>query len=116
MNYNLLKDYIKKSEHQYKEFADVSQKTESGLRRSIDNQTLTVFTLEKVCELLEVSPSLFFDDTSQLSISGNQNQIGNGNRIILTSPEVKALKQRIKDLEKIIATQEKTIELLTKNK
>lgn len=114
MNYNLLKDYIKKSDHQYKEFADVSQKTESGLRRSIENQTLTVFTLEKVCELLEVSPSLFFDDASQLSISGNQNQIGNGNRIILTSPEVKALKQRIKDLEKIIATQEKTIELLTK--
>lgn len=116
MNYKLLKESIKNSNYPYREFANVTQKTESGLRRSIDNQTLTVFSLEKICDLLEISPSSFFDDAGSVSISGNHNQVGNGNRIVLTSPEVKALKQRIKDLEKIIATQEKTIELLTKNK
>lgn len=46
-----------------------------------------------------------FDDASSVTVSGNQNHIGgigNGNRIVFTSPEVKALKQRIKDLEKLL--------------
>lgn len=47
MNYKLLKESIKNSNYPYREFANVTQKTESGLRRSIDNQTLTVFSLEK---------------------------------------------------------------------
>lgn len=119
MNYKLLKESIKNSNYPYREFANVTQKTESGLRRSIDNQTLTVFSLEKICDLLEISPSTFFDDASSVTVSGNQNHIGgigNGNRIVFTSTEVKALKQRIKDLEKIIDSQEKTIELLTNKK
>jgi len=47
MNYKLLKESIKNSNYPYREFANVTQKTESGLRRSIDNQTLTVFSLGK---------------------------------------------------------------------
>ena len=124
MNYKLLKESIKNSNYPYREFANVTQKTESGLRRSIENQTLTVFSLEKICDLLEISPSTFFDDASSVTVSGSQNHIGgigNGNRIFFTSPEIKALRQRIKDLEQIISTQKetitsqlKTIELLTK--
>lgn len=76
MNYKLLKESIKNSNYPYREFANVTQKTESGLRRSIDNQTLTVFSLEKICDLLEISPSTFFDDASSVTVSGNQNHIG----------------------------------------
>lgn len=53
---------------------------------------------------------LFFDDASSVTVSGNQNHIGgigNGNRIVFTSPEVKALKQRIKDLEKLLIHKKK---------
>lgn len=116
MNYKDLKDEIKRSNYTIKHCAEIVGMSEVGFHQALQRETLSVSVYEKICELLGVSPASFFDDTSQLSISGNQNQVGNGNRIILTSPEVKALKQRIKDLEKIIATQEKTIELLTKNK
>ena len=84
-----------------------------------DDGEITISVYEKICELLGVSPSSFFDDASSVTVSGNQNHIGgigNGNRIVFTSPEVKALKQRIKDLEKIIDSQEKMIELLTNKK
>ena len=116
MDYNNLKNAIKSSNYTIRECATKVGMSETGFHQSLQRGTMTISVYEKICELLGVSPASFFDDASQLSISGNQNQIGNGNRIILTSPEVKALKQRIKDLEKIIATQEKTIELLTKNK
>lgn len=116
MDYNNLKNAIKSSNLTIRECASKVGMSETGFHQSLQRGTMTISVYEKICELLDVSPSSFFDDAGSVSISGNHNQVGNGNRIILTSPEVKALKQRIKDLEKIIATQEKTIELLTKNK
>ena len=126
MDFNLLKEIIKKSEHTFRSCAEKAEMSETGFRQSLDRGTISVIALEKVCALLGVSPSLFFNDSIPVSVSGNKNHIGgigNGNHIIFTSPEVKALRQRIKDLEQIISTQKetitsqlKTIELLTKNK
>lgn len=119
MDYNNLKNAIKGSNLTIRECASKVGMSETGFHQSIQRGTMTISVYEKICELLGVSPSSFFDDASSVTVSGNQNQIGgigNGNRIVFTSPEVKALKQRIKDLEKIIDSQEKMIELLTNKK
>lgn len=117
MNYNLLKKRIKDSRVTFRECASFTEMTEAGLRKAIEGERLSVNAFEKICILLGDNPSTYLD--SGYNITGNQNQIGgNGNHIIISpeAAEIDALKQRIKDLEKIIATQEKTIELLTKNK
>lgn len=117
MNYSLLKKRIKDSRVTFRECASFTEMTEAGLRKAIEGERLTITAFEKLCVLLGDNPSTYLD--SGYNISGNQNQIGgNGNHIIISNEaiEIESLKQRIKDLEKIIATQEKTIELLTQNK
>lgn len=126
MDFNLLKEFIKKSDYTFRSCAEKAEMSETGFRQSLDRGTISVIALEKVCSLLGISPSLFFNDSIPVSVSGNKNHIGgigNGNHIIFTSPEVKALKQRVRDLEQIISTQKetitsqlKTIELLTNKK
>ena len=107
MNYKDLKDEIKKSNYTIKQCAEIVGMSEVGFHQSLQRETLSLNVYEKICELLGVSPSSFFDDASSVTVSGNQNHIGGiGN----------ALKQRIKDLEKIIDSQEKMIELLTNKK
>ena len=126
MNYKLLKERIKNSRITFRECSSFVGLTEAGLRQSIEGERITVSVFEKLCKLLGDSPMLYLDPIGLNHISGNQNQIGgNGNSLIITqeTAEISALKQRIFDLENLIesknqtiSTQEKTIELLTKNK
>lgn len=44
----------------FAEFARRVGKTDAGLRRMIDNKRLKVSVFEKICDVLEVSPLVFF--------------------------------------------------------
>lgn len=115
MNYSLLKKRIKESRITFRECAVSAGMTEQGLRKALEGERLTVSSFENLCRILGDSPLIYLDSCS-CCITGNQNQIGgisNSLSVIQENAEVSALKQRIADLEKIISTQEKTIELLT---
>ncbi len=109
MNYNGLKNEIKNRKLSFKECAEKVGMTEVGFHKTLSKETMTIATYEKVCDLLGMSPCSFFDDAGSISIAGNQNQVGNRNRLVLASGEAKALRQRIKDLEALLVSKDEII-------
>ncbi len=104
-----------------RECAQKTGMSETGFHQALSRETLSLAVYEKICELIGVSPSIFFEESSPLMIQVNNNRVGNGNSVTLASTEVKAIKQRIKDLEEIVRSKDETIaslrtqiELLTK--
>ena len=75
MDYNNLKNAIKGSNLTIRECASKVGMSETGFHQSIQRGTMTISVYEKICELLGVSPSSFFDDASSVIVSGNQNHI-----------------------------------------
>lgn len=106
MDYSLLKKTIKDSRVTFRECAQLVNMTEAGLRRAIDCKTLTIEVFEKLCNVLNVCPSIFFDKTHNFVINGTQNQIstGNGDQILMTPDqrEIESLKELLKEKERFI--------------
>ena len=99
MNYRLLKNSIKDSKVTFKEISNSVQMTEAGLRKSINNETLTISVFEKI---LELSPVIFFSCDYHI---GNHNQINNGVTQIITTneqKEIEYLKQLLEEKERLI--------------
>ena len=102
MNYRLLKNSIKDSKVTFKEISNSVQMTEAGLRKSINNETLTISVFEKICDILELSPVIFFSCDYHI---GNHNQINNGVTQIITTneqKEIEYLKQLLEEKERLI--------------
>ena len=62
MNYNKLNSLLLDKRMSIPQLAEKIGMTKRGLYSSIENKTLTVSTLEKISEVLEVLITVFFED------------------------------------------------------
>ena len=87
--------------------------TEQGLQKLIRDNSTKVETLEKIAHELEVPIGYFFDDTllgTQITQTGDKNQVGNGN--IIMEHQNDTMAKEIEHLKKILEEKERTIQIL----
>lgn len=87
MNYNKLNSLLLDKRMSIPQLAEKIGMTKRGLYSSIENKTLTVSTLEKISEVLEIPAAIFFED---------ENDKRNKSALII---EVEKLKKEIKDIK-----------------
>jgi len=115
MNYNELKEITKLKNILVKDLAKEMGITRQGLQKVLDNETIELRKLKKLCEILRISPAQFFDTgTYGVNITTGHVQAGNGNKIVLDSKEreIDLLKQRLNDKEEMIKMLREKIELI----
>lgn len=106
MKYNDLKDIAKNKNILIKDLAKEIGITRQGLQKVMDNETIELKLVKKICEVLNISPAKFFDSGAfGLILNNGVNQVvGNGNKMIIENKdrEIEMLKQQIADKEEII--------------
>ena len=105
MYYKKIKEIASSKKIEINEIAKQLEMTSNGFRTSIKNETISLRTLKKLCNLLNLNPLFFFnfndsiDNITDLDYHQNilmQNRLENKNR------EISYLKQRIEDQAEII--------------
>jgi transcriptional regulator with XRE-family HTH domain len=122
MYINRLRELLKINKFTVKEIASLIPMTETGLHQTLKKNTLKVRDLEKIAEILGVSPAVFFDnDHETINITSRNTQKGTGNYKQQGSRKenncgvkVELLKERVKGLEKEIELKDEIILLLKK--
>jgi len=106
MNYNEIKELASSKRISIKELTERIGYTRQGLQNALDSETIELRKLKLLCEVLRVSPSLFFDNGTfgVIMTNGGHTQVGNGNKISIESKdrEIELLKQRLSDKDEII--------------
>lgn len=106
MIYSELKDIAKAKNILIKDLAKEIGITRQGLQKVMDNETIGLNLVKRICEVLNISPSKFFDSGSfGLILNNGVNQVvGNGNKMVIENKdkEIEMLKQQIIDKEEII--------------
>ncbi len=106
MNYNELKQIAKRKNILIKDLAKETGITRQGLQKVMDNETIELKLVKRICEKLDISPAKFFDTgTFGLILNNGVNQVvGNGNKMIIENKdkEIEMLRQQIADKEEII--------------
>ncbi len=118
-----IKEEIKSKKYSINEIAELISISGNGLHLALKNNTLKVRDLEKIAEILGVSPAVFFQD-DDMNIYSNSTQVGTGN-VIQTgrgnvsnsslTTQITALKGIIKNLKEKIELKDQIIDLM-KNK
>ena len=62
MNYNELKIIAERKKFTIKELADSIGMTSTGLKRSIEGETMSIKTLRDLCDILQISIAEFFGE------------------------------------------------------
>ena len=62
MNYNELKIIAERKKFTIKELADSIGMTSTGLKRSIEGETMSIKTLRDLCDILQISIAEFFSE------------------------------------------------------
>lgn len=106
MNYNKLRDCIKEKKFTIEDIANRIDMTREGLSRSLGEGKMKIDVFEKICEVIEVHPSIFFDDTKFEIGEGNIVQLNNGNgnkqHIIHNENEYELLRKLLEEKERTI--------------
>lgn len=97
MNYNDLKEIAKNKNILVKDLASAIPMTRQGLQKVVDSEKIELWQVKKICEVLRISPALWFD-TGTYGLT-----IGSGNAIVESKDkEIEYLKKRIEDKDEII--------------
>jgi DNA-binding Xre family transcriptional regulator len=97
MNYSELKEISEAKKVEIKELASALDMTPNGFRESIKNETIQLRKLRTLCDLLRISPSMFFDTTWGAYVNKAQaGDIDNRNR------EIESLREQLEDKKVII--------------
>jgi len=114
MKYNELKQIADSKKIEVRELANELEMTPNGFRESIKNETIQLKKLRRLCEILHVHPTLFFDVQSGVYLNNVHAQVGNNNKISLENKdrEIEMLKQRLTDKDAIINNKDEIIEML----
>lgn len=105
MNYNDLKEIAKSKNILVKDLASAIPMTRQGLQKVVDSEKIELWQVKKICEVLRISPSLWFDTgTYGVNITTGHVQSGIGNKIMIENKdkEIEMLKQRLADKDEII--------------
>lgn len=94
MNYNELKQIAKKQNILIKDLASEIVITRQGLQKVLDNGTIEIRKVKRICEILKISPLLFFDMVPEASVNVTELQS--------KETENSLLRDRIKDKDEII--------------
>ena len=64
MNYNELKTIAERKKFTIKELAESIGMTSTGLKRSIEGETMSIKTLRDLCDILQISIAEFFGEAT----------------------------------------------------
>ena len=65
MNYNELKTIAERKKFTIKELAESIGMTSTGLKRSIEGETMSIKTLRDLCDLLQITVAEFFGESAE---------------------------------------------------
>ncbi|MFT3753706.1 MAG: hypothetical protein QM800_12810 [Paludibacter sp.] len=104
MNYNELKQIADSKKIEVREIANELEMTSNGFRESIKNETIQLKKLRKLCELLHIHPTVFFDVQKGVYLNNVHAQVGNNNKIVIENKdrEIAELRERLNDKDEII--------------
>ncbi len=105
MKKNKIKQEIKNKKFTIEEAAEKIGMTRTGLGQALSNESLKVRDLEKLCELLGVSPAAFFD-SGKIGVQVVQNG-ARDNHV-----SIGECQEKVKGLEALLAEKDKRISLL----
>ncbi len=108
-----IEDLRKKRKLSIQELSEMIGMTKTGLHNLIKNEDTKLSTLKKISEALGVPMSYWFSEQGG-NVNGNSVQVANGhfNRQSITAKEADYLREKIKDLERIIKEKDEIIQLL----
>jgi transcriptional regulator with XRE-family HTH domain len=108
VNYNKLDKLRKIQKMSIEELANKIDVSENGLSIALRNKNLKLTTLEKISEVLGVSPAIFFTNNEKENPNPNDpdffynksgvQTIGSGNNV--TMPDILRLQQQVEELTK----------------
>ncbi len=105
MNYNKLKSIAESKKITIRDLAESVGMSSNGLKRSIENETMSIKTAKKLCFTLGITISEFFEESASQVNNGNitgQMVVGTGNMKMGDSTEVAFLRQQIKEKDRQI--------------
>lgn len=104
MDYNELKKIAESKKIEIGEIAIELEMTSNGFRESIRNETIQLKKLRRLCELLHIHPTMFFDVQKGVYLNNVHAQLGNNNKIVTEGKdrEIAQLRSQIDDKNEII--------------
>jgi DNA-binding Xre family transcriptional regulator len=75
MDYSYLKETIKTKKKSIKGIAELIEMSEQGLHSAFRNNTLKIKDLESICNVLKVSPCIFFIKENEKLFEERQNSL-----------------------------------------
>lgn len=119
-NLHLISELLKKKKMPQKDFCERVGLTDVSLRRIIERNSTKTETLERIAEVLNVPISYFFGEQPGLIISGEHNQVhnGQGNQIMMTpeQKEIEHLRELLTEKDKVVDEKERLIQVLLSSK
>lgn len=111
-NLQLISELLKKKKMSQKDFCEQVGLTDVSLRRIIERNSTKTETLEKIAEVLNVPIGYFFGEQPGIVISGEYNQVhnGQGNQVMLSQ------EKEIEHLRELLAEKERLIQVLLSSK
>ena len=106
MNYNEIKRIAESKKMTIRDLAGELGMTSNGLKRSIENDTMSIKTVKNLVFLLGITFAEFFGEVSGQVNHGNitgQMVVGHGNMTMGDGSEVLFLRQQIKEKDRQIA-------------
>ncbi len=114
MNVERLKALFEKSKDKYADAREIGTTYQTIYNILYKGSNCKVDLLKKIADFYKVPIGYFFDEElNKTIISGDKNQIGNGNVIIDDCPaQLNEAKKEIEHLKQIIAEKERLIQVL----
>lgn len=106
MNYNKIKRIAESKKMTIRELAGELGMTSNGLKRSIENEAMSIKTVKNLVFLLGITFAEFFDEVAHQVNNGSitgQMVVGHGNMTMGDTSEVLFLRQQIKEKDRQIA-------------
>lgn len=100
MDYKLIKNKITKAGFTIKQVAELIELTEAGLHRAFSNDTLTVNKLEKIAEVLGISPRDFFPEIGYTTALATEPNTDYKSEAEKTREDIEIMKAEIERLKK----------------
>lgn len=119
-NFLLIRELLEKKKISIGDLCQRAEITPQTLREAIKRNSTKTDILERIATVLNVPIGYFFGEHSGIVISGEHNQVhnGQGNQIMLTpeQQEIEHLREIIMEKDKIIDEKERLIQVLMDKK